>query len=201
MTALEWGTVTPKYEFGVDRGIIQLGEEIKAWPGLISVDETEVDATELKAYFDGVAYVNQHFGGVYQAVVTAHDFVKGFESILGYQAVVPGFFLTGQKKETFNFSYRTRVGEDGYKIHIIYNAIATPISMDSSSINDDADPNRRRWRIDTVPVESGVKRSSHFVFDSTLLDPFFWDNFTTYFYGDDMLPPTFPSPETLLMGG
>lgn len=197
MTALEWGLASPPYESGIDRGLIDLNGVIKPWNGLISVEEREVDSSDLKSYFDGMAYVNHHFGGVYQAVVTAYDFVKEFESILGYAAVQPGFFLTGQSRERFNFSYRTKIGEDGYKIHLVYNALATPIKKDNTSLNDNSNPDERQWQIDAIPIKtvtSGFahKPSAHYIIDSTVAPPEIVSSIESSLYGTDETDPSFP---------
>jgi hypothetical protein len=171
---LVWGNPDQRhYENGVDRGVLypDRGRGI-VWSGLVTVEEGSVGGDVTAYHFDGVKYLDVASPRDYQATITAFSAPDAFGPALGEKSVVPGFILTRQIRTRFNFSYRTMIDDSAYKIHIVYNAAASPNSRGYSSLDGSADAKTLAWTIDAVPPKSKTYRpSAHFVVDSTKTDP------------------------------
>jgi len=200
MARLVWGDAQRKYEAGVDRGVFYPENSPGVvWNGLVSVDEA-VDGGELNSYyFDGVKYIDLVSSKTYQATLTAFWAPEGFSANLGDLAVVPGFVLTRQRRGRFGLAYRTMVNETDYKIHLVYNAIASFSRRGYSSLTDTVTANPLEWTINAVPPRSATHRpSSHYIFDSTKMDRDALDVLEDILYGTDLLEPRMPSLEEIL---
>lgn len=175
MPALQWGTVGERYfESGVDRGVLypEVGNGV-AWNGLVGVSESPSGGGPRPFYLDGFKYVNLAEAEEFEASISAYSSPEEFKRCDGTFSLHNGLFVTQQPRESFGFSYRTRIGNDvdnldhGYKIHLVYNALAAPSSRPNSTLNASTTPIVFQWNITTAPVEAvGFKPSAHFVIDS-----------------------------------
>lgn len=201
MTKLVWdSSYAGTYEIGVDKGVISsvLGG-IAPWNGLISVEEQEGDSKIVRAQYEGLTHVNLHLGGFYRGNITAYAFPDAFNTINGFIAAVPGFTLTKQKKEIFNFSYRTKIGELGYKIHFVHNVIASQVKAGASSKKDAPTPNLFKWRIEAMPPSSTTyKPTAHIVVDSTKVDSANLVLLENMLYGTVGTSPIFPTQQEII---
>jgi hypothetical protein len=167
MTRLVWNKPTEhRYEYGVDRGVfykeVSQGEygDGRVWNGLISVEETHLGGEIASYFFDGAKYLDTVNPKTYQATFTAFSVPEQLLRAYGEVPVVPGVILTRQAKSLFGLSYRTFTkNEAGYKIHLIYNAYASPILLQK------------------------VRPTAHYILDSTKLDPDILDVIETILYG------------------
>jgi hypothetical protein len=82
-------------------------------------------------------------------------------------------FATQQRRRPFSFSYRSKIGshikglDHGYKIHIVYNALAEPTSHSHKTLGEDNEAFNFSWNIKTrPPIVEGFRPTSHFVIDS-----------------------------------
>jgi len=200
MTRLVWGDAQRKYEAGVDRGVFYPENSPGVvWNGLISIDEAVVGAELNSYYFDGIKYIDLVSSSTYQATLTAFWAPEEFSDSLGDLAVVPGFILTRQGRTRFGLSYRTLSDEDGYKLHVVYNATAVPTSRSHNSLTDSTDLSPRSWTIDAVPLRSTTHRpSAHFIFDSTKMDPLALSVIEEVLYGTESSPARLPGLEEIL---
>lgn len=200
MARLVWGDAQRKYEAGVDRGVFYPENSPGVvWNGLISVDESAVGGELNSYYFDGIKYIDLVSSKTYQATLSAFWAPEGFSANLGDLAVVPGFVLTRQRRGRFGLAYRTMVNETDYKIHLVYNAIASFNSRGYSSLTDTVSVNPLVWVIDAVPPLSGTHRpSAHYIFDSTKMDPDALDVLEAILYGTETTPPRMPVLEEIL---
>lgn len=202
MTKLVWGqTDQPRYQEGVDRGVLypSNGPGV-VWNGLVSVEESVVGGENNPYYFDGIKYLDVVSPKNYQANVTAFFAPEEFSPCIGEKSVIPGFVLTRQPRERFNFSYRSLLGDDlGYKLHLVYNASASPSNRSYVSIDPSSTPSTLAWKIDAVPPPSDTYRpSAHFVLDSTKMDSDALEAIETMLYGSDTLLPHFPNITELI---
>lgn len=189
MGALEWGTM-PQHESGIDRGVLYpLSGEGVVWNGLIGVDETS-DGVEVETFlFDGIAFLNVRSSKIFSAKLQAFSAPSEFDACCGFRSIVPGFVLTRQERVAFGLSYRTNA-TDGYKIHLIYNAVATPEGSKSySTVTSTATPIVKSWNIDAVPpLANGFKPTAHFVIDSNKTDDFQMKLIEDILYGANSEP-------------
>jgi len=201
MTKLVWGLNAPNYFSGVEGGLLHSPETglIVPWNGLVSVDEKDVDVGELTAAFEGKTYSNLRFGGFYQCNVSAYSFPYEFLSAIGIREIMPGCFITGQQPTRFNFSYKTLVGESGYLIHFVYNAVAVPTNLEYETLNDTVKVTRRKWTITATPPNlTGGRTTAHVIVDSTVTDPAVLAVVEDTLYGTDITTPDFPTQSELV---
>lgn len=175
MAGLVWGLVGEKYyETGVDRGVLYplVGDGV-AWNGLISVSETPSGGEPRPYYLDGFKYLNLATAEEFAATIEAFSSPREFDRCDGTASIHNGLFITDQRRESFGFSYRTLIGNDvdglghGYKIHLVYNALASPTERNYSTIGDSTVVSSFSWEISTAPLQiPGMKPTAHFVIDS-----------------------------------
>jgi hypothetical protein len=129
MAALEWDSLDERlgYEAGVSHGVFypSVGPGV-VWNGILSIDEDVEGGDTTKHYLDGVAFLTRVEAREFKAKLTALSAPKEFEPYSGKKGPIAGFSLTQQPKKRFNFAYQTGVGDDGCRIHLIYNVLATP---------------------------------------------------------------------------
>lgn len=207
MVALNWNQPGQKfYEAGVDRGVLYplMGLPV-VWNGLVSVNEVKVGGEQKPVYMDGVKIFDIIQNEDFQADVTAFSSPVSFQPLDGIVSIAPGLFATQQPRSTFNFCYRTRIGNDlkreefGYKIHFVYNVTASPTTRENQSLSDSTNVNPLTWSFHTVPPKSLIyKPTSHLVVDVSALTPTRKTNLENYIYGTSTNNPTFPTQATLI---
>ena len=101
-----------------------------------------------------------------------------FDQCDGTASLATGVSIGQQKRKTFGMAYKTTIGNDvdgndyGYKIHLIYGALAAPSEKAYSSINDSPEAMTLSWEVSTTPVTvNGFKPTATVVIDSTKADP------------------------------
>lgn len=197
MTRLVWGLPSQKrYEAGVDHGVLYPPDAPGVvWNGLVSVEEFFLGGEVTPLHFDGIKYLDVVSQMKYQATLTAFSAPEEFQPHLGDKSVIPGFVLTRQARTRFGLSYRTQIDDGvGYKIHLVYNALASSNGRTSASLNPGATPEPRSWKIDAVPPSSDEFRPSpHFIFDSTKMAPGALAVIEDILYGSDTSAPRLPT--------
>lgn len=180
MTALVWGESGQRFfESGVDRGVIYPKNQSGiAWDGLVSVDQTPNGADPRPYYLDGFKYLNLASSEEFSATIRAFSTPLNFESLDGTGFPYEGLSVTQQPRKSFDFSYRTMVGNDtdgidhGYKIHIVYDALTSPAKKNFFTISDSPNVLVSSWDISTTPpIVTDIKPTSYFVVDSTVTPP------------------------------
>jgi hypothetical protein len=203
---LAWNSSgTRSYEAGVDRGVLYVaGQPGVAWNGLTSVSENSSGGEAKPYYIDGVKYANVPTYEEYEATITAFTYPDEFLECEGRVQARSGLFVTRQRRKSFGFSYRTKVGNDladnlGYKIHIIYNALASPSDRESTTVGDSVEAMDFSWDITTrPPAISGYRRTSHFVIDSRHTDPIVLGIIEDILYGNESETARLPTFDELL---
>jgi hypothetical protein len=214
---LVWDQVGQKvYETGVDRGVLYLPNllgvyaEGYAWNGLTTVTESPSGAESNKQYADNQVYLNlvsaEEFGGTVEAFTYPDEFAECDGSL-----VFEGGILVGQQsRRSFGFSYRTRVGNDlqgadfGYKLHLVYNALAAPSERAYATINDSPEALTFSWEFSTTPVAVGtingtfVKPTSSLTIDSTKVDADTLAELEDILYGTAGTDARLPTPAEVL---
>lgn len=217
MTRLSWGVVGEKFfEAGVDRGVLFVGDvdrlawdssspdmEGVAWNGLVAVKEAPSGGTPTPFFYDGFKYRQLASAEEFTATIDALSAPWQFAQCDGSSQMSNGLFATQQPRKQFSLSYRTKVGNDvsqdlGYKIHIVYNALAAPTQQSNSTLSNSTTPITFSWAISTAPVRiPGFKPTSHFVVDSRYTAPDVLAELEDLLYGTELLPPRLITPEEL----
>ena len=174
------------YETGVDRGMLyQYNSQSKqfvdgvVWNGLTSVNESPSGAEANDQYADNIKYLSLRSAEDFGGTIEAFTYPDEFEQNDGTATPVKGVKVSQQTRKAFGFSYRTLIGNDtegtdyGYKIHLVYQATASPSEKSRSTVNDSPEAAQLSWEFSTIPVEVGTlngvtyKSTSHIVIDST----------------------------------
>lgn len=207
MTRVEWNSQGERFfEVGVDRGVLYPDSAPGvAWNGLTSVNETPSGADLVSYYVDGLKSLDVISSDEFRATIEAFTYPEEFEMYDGYAQLGNGLYTSNQERKTFGLCYRTFIGNDvsglehGYKLHLVYNAIATPTARSNSTLGDSIDPLTFSWDISTKPVYvPGSKHSAHIIIDSTKTEPKLLAALEDVLYGKYDTPPRLPSPEQLV---
>ena len=202
MAQLTWGDVGERfYETGIDRGVLYVGENPGvAWSGLVSVNQKPSGGEPTPHYIDGIKYLN--YSAVEETELTLSAFYSPveFDVCDGSVEVRPGFMAHSQPRAEFGLAYRSRIGNDlegidyGYKIHVIYNALAAPADNTYSTLSDSLDVEALSWDISTRPVVMiGAAATAHFEFDSMKMSEGNLAYFERILYGSELSTPRLPS--------
>lgn len=183
-SALTWDETGERfYETGVDHGVLYLidtnGDYSTgvAWNGLTTVTETPSGAEANNIYADNIKYLElrslEEFGGT----IEAYTYPDEFAQCDGSAELVSGLIAGQQPRKPFGFSFRSRLGNDvdreehGYKLHLIYGAMAAPSERSYATINDSPEAITFSWEFTTTPVTlAGHKPVSCLTIDSTKVD-------------------------------
>lgn len=187
MSKLVWDAVGNRlYETGVKNGVLYVMgvngnyEEGVAWNGLISVTESPSGAEPTALYADDIKYLNLMSAEEFGATIEAYTYPEEFAACNGEANLAPGLKVGQQKRKQFGLCYKTTIGNDtdgndhGYKIHIIYGAMAAPSEKAYTSINDSPEAITFSWELTTTPVASQSNKhepTASITIDSTKMDP------------------------------
>ena len=184
MARLQWDKTGERvYESGVDHGVLYVMDGTGAygtgvvWNGLTAVTESPSGAEPNPQYADNIKYLNLISAEEFGATIEAFTYPKEFEQCDGTASLAPGITIGQQARKTFGFSYRTKVGNDvegqdaGYKLHLVYGALAAPSERAYSTINDSPEAITFSWEVTTTAVAvAGHKPTAILTIDSTLVD-------------------------------
>ena len=217
MAVLEWDKVGERfYETGVDRGVLYLRDETGAytdgvaWNGLTAVTQAPSGAEANPQYADNIKYLNLYSAEEFSATIEAFTYPAEFARCDGSAEVVPGVYVGQQRRESFGFSYRTLKGNDlkgndlGYKIHLVYGAMAAPSEKAHATVNDSPEPVNFSWEVTTTPESIGTVGGKYFkptaiiTADSTVLGEDKMTALEKLLYGDEAAEPKLPSPAEVI---
>ena len=157
MTRLTWGAIGERYyEDGVDRGVLYVDDVGYVWNGLISVSETPTGGEHRSYYLDGIKHINLASAEEYEATIKAISAPAEFAACDGVKSLYQGLFVTQQRRQTFGLSYRSMINNDlgpdvGYKIHLVFNALAAPTERNNATRSDNPEFSERSWYIQAKP--------------------------------------------------
>jgi len=201
MTRLAWDQVGERtFETGIDRGVLYpMSGPGVPWNGLVSVTENSSGGDSQPYHYDGVKYYDEISGEDFQATIEAFSHPDEFGPCDGNVSLFPGLILTRQPRQSFGLAYRTLTGTDvdaesGYKLHLIYNAKASPTARLNRSIQNVAAPVNFQWTVNAVPDFSGChKPTAHIVIDSREHPPSGMAGLEEILYGNAENEPRLPT--------
>jgi len=196
MAKLIWDLVNARtYEGGIDRGVLyRSGVPGVSWNGIVSIEESTPDKKINPIYFDGVKYFETVDTSDFVLELQAFSSPLGFEECVGNKAVRPGVYLTKQNRAMFGLAFRSMVNELNYKIHLVYNATASPTEASSSTLSSSVDPVVFSWTISTVPPQSEIfKPTSHYILDSRKIPQNTMSEIEDILYGTSTTTPRLPT--------
>ena len=213
MAKLVWDKTGDRlYETGVKNGVLYIptaGVYSKgvAWNGLTAVTESPSGAEATALYADDTKYLSLMSTEEFGATIEAYTYPDEFAACDGSAELADGVMIGQQKRSTFGLCYKTTIGNDtegndhGYKLHIIYGALAAPSEKAYASINDSPEAITFSWEITTTPVNvTGAKPTASLVIDSTKADPSKLAALEDILYGkdgDSATEPRLPLPDEI----
>ena len=184
MAGITWDDAGNRlYETGVDHGVLYLLTSGNytggvAWNGLTAVTESPSGAEATALYADNIKYLSLYSAEEFGATIEAYTYPDEFAKCDGSAELADGTYIGQQDRATFGLSYRTIIGNDtngqshGYRLHLIYGAMASPSEKAYASINDSPEAITFSWEITTTPVHvTGMKPTACITIDSTKADP------------------------------
>ena len=209
---LKWDEIGKRYyETGVSNGVLyplQLDNSYSkgfAWNGLSAVNENPSGAEATPVFADNIKYLNMLSAEEFGATVEAYTYPDEFAECDGSAEIVKGVTAGQQPRKMFGLSYKTLIGNDvkdteaGYKLHLIYNAKASPSEKNYGTVNDNPEAMTLSWELTTTPVNvPGFKPTSHIVIDSRKCDSAKLKAFEEILYGSVSADPRLPKPEEVI---
>lgn len=211
MSKLVWDKTGDRtYETGVRNGVLYPqstgGTYPKgvAWNGLTAVTESPSGAEATALYADDIKYLNLYSTEEFGATIEAYTYPDEFAECDGSASIATGVTIGQQKRKAFGLCYRTVLGNDvdgedyGYKIHIIYGAMAAPSEKAYNTINDSPEAITFSWEISTTPVSvSGFKPTASVTIDSTKVESAKLKSLEDILYGTETEEARLPLPNEI----
>lgn len=211
MAVLTWDNVGERlFETGVDKGVLYIPnsgvyDTGYAWNGLTAVTESPSGAEATAQYADNIKYLNlisaEDFGGT----IEAFTYPTAFAQCDGTAYPQTGVSVGQQARKSFGFSFRTRLGNDtngadnGYKIHLVYGALAAPSEKAYNTINDSPEAMTFSWEFTTTPVPvSGLKPTAIMTINSTKVSSTALTSLENALYGTAGTNPRLPLPDEVI---
>lgn len=209
MSKLVWDQTGERlYETGVKQGVLYVQDsggtypKGVVWNGLTTVTESPSGAEATPLYADDIKYLNlmstEELGGT----IEAYTYPDEFAECDGSASIATGVLIGQQPRKTFGMAYTTTLGNDvdsnahGYKLHLIYGALASPSEKSYSTINDSPEAITFSWEFSTTPVNvAGFKPTANIVIDSTKATPEKLTALEKILYGDDQTEARLPLPD------
>lgn len=209
MAKLVWDKTGERYyETGVKQGVLYVQgtggtySSGVAWNGLTAVTESPSGAEATALYADDIKYLNLYSAEEFGATIEAYTYPDEFAQCDGSAEIVDGVTIGQQARKAFGLSYRTAFGNDvdgnehGYKLHIIYGAMAAPSEKAYATINDSPEAITFSWEVTTTPVNvEGHKPTATLVIDSTKADSTKLAALEAILYGSESEEPRLPLPD------
>lgn len=211
MSRIEWDkTGERKYETGIRNGVLYPQENGMyplgvAWNGISAVTEKPSGAEPSPVYADDQKYLNLISAEEFAATIEAYMSPEEFDACDGSAEVAPGVTIGQQTRQAFGMSYRTSIGNDtklneyGYKIHLIWGAIAAPSEKSYSTVNESPEAMSLSWEVSTTPVSvEGYKPTATMVIDSTKTTAEKMKAIEDILYGTEDAEARLPLPDEII---
>lgn len=211
MSKIIWDETGKRYfETGVKKGVLypftnRAYATGVPWNGLTAVNENPSGAEITPLYADNIKYLNLMSSEDFKATIEAFTYPDEFAACDGSAEIATGVTIGQQQRSPFGFSYVTNLGNDtdgvdyGYKIHLVYNAMAAPSDRSHSTINETPEAATMSWEVSTTPVDiPGFKPTAHITIDSTKVNATKLAALEDILYGAESTEARLPLPSELI---
>ena len=211
MTKLVWDQTGERlYETGVKNGVLYVQDDKGtypagvAWNGLTAVTQSPSGAEATPLYADDIKYLNLYSAEEFAATIEAYTYPDEFAECDGSAELTTGVYVGQQPRKTFGMAYKTVLGNDvmtnkyGYKLHLIYGAMAAPSEKAYATINDSPEAVTFSWEISTTPIAvSGFEPTSYVEIDSTKVEMTKLAELEKALFGDTDTEARLPLPDEI----
>lgn len=213
MAKLVWDEVGKRfYETGVSKCVLYLqdkeGKYPKgvAWSGITGITESPSGAEATDIYADNIKYATLRSAEILGATIEAYTSPDEWDQCDGMAEPVKGLKIGQQSRSSFGLCYRTEIGndtsteeDDGYKLHFIYGATASPSEKGYQTINESPEALSFSWEITTTPVNvEGYKPASSMVISSLEISEAALKAIEDVAYGTEEQEARLPLPDEII---
>lgn len=203
------------YETGISKAVLYTESSDDpygkgtAWNGITQITESPSGAEANDLYADDIKYATLRSNEDFGATVEAYTYPDEFALCDGSAEIIPGVSIGQQVRSTFGLSYVTQIGndtttdsDDGYKLHLVWGATASPSEKAYATINDSPEAITFSWELTTVPVSvDGYKALASMVINTLKLDTSGKTKLASLediLYGTDDAEPRLPLPAEVI---
>lgn len=213
MAKLEWDKTGERYyEIGVSKGVLYTQETDGSyaagvvWNGLTNVTESPDGAEAQDLWADNIKYGTLRSAENAKGTIEAYMYPDEFEPCCGNAEVADGAYIGQQARQSFGFCYRSEIGNDvgsepndGYKLHIVWNASVSPSEKAHNTINDSPDPGTMSFEYTTNPVNvTGYKPTATMTINSLKCKAANLVTLEEKLYGSVTTEATLPTPDEII---
>ena len=172
-----------------------------AWNGISALNITPSGAEATALYANNKKYLNLMSNEEIGGTIEAYMYPDEWAACDGSAELADGVFIGQQARKTFGLVGKTLIGNDtdgsshGYKLHLIYGALASPSEKANATVNDSPEAQTMSWEFSTTPVDvEGFKPTSYICIDSTKADPTKLKALEAILYGSENQEAYLPLP-------
>lgn len=214
MSKIVWDQTGERlYETGVKNAVLYPVDNTGAfkngvaWNGITAISESPSGAEPTALYADDIKYLNLMSVEEYACSIEAYIYPDEFAECDGSASIAQGVYAGQQNRKKFGLCYRTTLGNDvdgtdyGYKLHLIYNCLASPSEKSYATINDSPEAITFNWEVSTTPVDvPNLKPTACLTIDSTKADATKLAALETILYGGEgeTATPRLPLPSEVI---
>lgn len=210
MTKLIWDAVGEKIaESGIKNGVLfpfSAGAYAAgvAWNGLTSLSEAPTGAEANPFYADNQKFLEIMSAEEFAGSIGCYTYPDAFKACIGEADLATGVSIGQQNHSRFGLCYRTEVINDvdgmdhGYKLHLVYNALAGVSARDHATINDAPALEELSFDFTATKVNvTGAKPTAHLIIDSSKVSSATLATLEDILFGTAGAAPRLPLPDEI----
>jgi hypothetical protein len=211
MSKLVWDETGKKYyETGVEQVVLYpqaSGAYPKgvAWNGFTALTLTPSGAEPTALYANNRKYLTLMSAEEMGGTMEAYTYPDEWAACDGSVAIAEGVFVGQQARAPFGLCAKTLVGNDtaankhGYKLHLIYNALANPSEKPYNTVNESPEVDPFSWEFSTTPVSvTGHQPTAYICIDSTKVAAEKLKALEDILYGTEAEEARLPMPDEIV---
>lgn len=205
MSKLIWDQTGKRfYETGVSKTVLfpqkadGTYDDGVAWSGITNITLSPDGAEANELYADNIKYAVLRSAETLGMTIEGYTYPDEWARCDGSYTPegAKGVFIGQQPRQAFGICFRSEIGSDtmtdanaGYKLHLVWNATASPSDRAYDTINDSPDAQTMSWECDTTAVSlNGYKPVCSIELDTTRMDETtlgYLAKLEEYLYGTD----------------
>lgn len=172
------------------------------WNGVTALNLSPSGAEPTPLYANDRKYLTMMSVEEMGFTIEAYTYPDEWAECDGSATVAAGVYIGQQPRKTFGLVGKTLIGNDtdgtkhGYKLHILYGALAAPSEQENATVNDSPEAKTMSWECSTTPVNvTGYEPTSYICIDSTKVAAEKLTALEAILYGSEDAEPRLPLPD------